>query len=249
MPVSALLSTDRQGDASLIRLSDFRAAVPSYFFSEAYAGSWRPALRRMVLQRLKAEVDQKATRKRARPLVAIKEPDGSLGADLLMSALPEARLVFLLRDGRDVVDSEVDALGHDGWVRQIAPDFGLEERDRLQFIRRRAVAWVARTEAVQRAYARHPESRRVLVRYEELLLDTGSNLRRAFDLLGLDANESDVEQRVEATRFDRLPANQKGPGKFARSAEPGLWRENLDEEEQAVLETIMGPKLRELNYA
>ena len=48
--------------------------------------------------------------------------------------------------------------------------------------------------------------------------------------------------------FENLHPEQKGPGKFARSASPGKWRDNFSEEEKKVLEKIMGPLLRILGY-
>ena len=40
----------------------------------------------------------------------IKEPNGSVGASLMMEALPESRMIFLMRDPRDVVASRLDAV-------------------------------------------------------------------------------------------------------------------------------------------
>src|ERR671916_2836743 len=45
----------------------------------------------------------------------IKEPNGSIGAPLLMEALPESRMVLLARDPRDVVSSAMDARSEGGW--------------------------------------------------------------------------------------------------------------------------------------
>jgi hypothetical protein len=39
----------------------------------------------------------------------IKEPNGSIGSPLLMEALPESCMIFLIRDPRDVVASSMDA--------------------------------------------------------------------------------------------------------------------------------------------
>jgi len=40
--------------------------------------------------------------------IIIKEPHGSLAADTISECLPNSKIIILLRDGRDVLDSEVD---------------------------------------------------------------------------------------------------------------------------------------------
>src|ERR687898_900818 len=47
--------------------------------------------------------------------LVIKEPNGSVGAPLLMEALPESRMILLVRDPRDVVASSMDAHREGSW--------------------------------------------------------------------------------------------------------------------------------------
>ena len=47
--------------------------------------------------------------------LAVKEPGGSVGAGLIMEALPESGMVLLIRDPRDVVASWLDATRKGGW--------------------------------------------------------------------------------------------------------------------------------------
>ena len=46
----------------------------------------------------------------------MKEPDGAVGAQLMMEALPESRMVLLVRDPRDVASSALDATKEGGWM-------------------------------------------------------------------------------------------------------------------------------------
>ena len=229
------------------RISDRRAQARSYFFNERYASTWRPGLRKLLLSRLGVEVeDVSLKRGAARPLVVIKEPDGSQAADLIMSLLPESKLIFLLRDGRDVVDSELDATRTDGWIAELLPGFERSEVDRLAFIRARAHAWLWRTEITQRAFDQHPPDLRRLVRYEELLQDPMGTLEPLAEWLSLELDR--LREAAELNSFDRIPPSERGPGRFARAAKPGGWRESFSDSESALLERIMGPKLRGLNY-
>src|SRR5947209_11699023 len=100
MHLGMFASSTGMGEAALpagVRLRDLRDD-DRYFFSDGHLRSWEPPLRKLILRGLAPHVPV-----RARYLV-VKEPIGSEGADLLLRILPSSRVLFLLRDGRDVVD-------------------------------------------------------------------------------------------------------------------------------------------------
>lgn len=233
-----------------VLFNTLRGDTPNYFFSHRYEDVWRPLTRRLILGRLRVEVETEARRGHVSdPIVAIQEPNGSQAADLILSLLPRSRLLFLLRDGRDVVDSEVDALQRGSWVEQMAGDLGDPTRDRLTLIRHQAHTWLFRTETVQRAYERHRSEDRLLLRYEDLLADTVGSLRAVSRWLSLAAGERELQQLVARHSFEALPPDSKGSGKFTRAASPGLWRENMTADEQAAMHEVMEEKLSELGYS
>ena len=162
-----------------------------------------------------------------------------------MSLLPGSRMIFLSRDGRDVIDSELDAVKPTSWAMRNYP--GFELGDRLDFIRYRAYSWLWRTEAVQRAYEGHDPGLRYMLRYEDLRADPDAVLLPLAEWLVLPADR--LIEAGRQTSFERLDPSKRGGGDFVRAAEPGLWRQNLDETEQGIVEDIIGPKLRELGYA
>jgi hypothetical protein len=103
--------------AERLRLNDLRADLPSYFFSRRYESAWRPQVRRLLLERFGAEIEAiRSARSLRDPVALIKEPNGSRAADIIMSLLPASRMIFLLRDARDVIDSELDGLAPGGWL-------------------------------------------------------------------------------------------------------------------------------------
>ncbi len=231
-------------DAGGLVFRELREDDPDYFFSNRFEDAWRPALRRLILERLRAQLGDDFAREGG--VAVLKDPNGSQAADVIFSALPGSKLIFLLRDGRDVVDSHLDLLQRGAWGR--LGDREVVDEDRLGFLEGRARVWLKRTEIVQRAFDALPPANRLLVRYEELLWDTRGELSRVFEWLGLDVDEDAVAKRVGDLAYDALPEERKGPGKFARAATPGLWRENLSEREQRMLDELMGPKLEELGY-
>jgi hypothetical protein len=248
--VSPILRAFADPGAPGFLLNSTRADEPSYFFSNQFAALWRPELRRLVLRRFGAQV-KLAEREHALndPLVVVKEPNGSHGAEFVMSLLPRSRMIFQLRDGRDVIDSLMHAQIGTGWLVGSPWVDGIEgEAQRLEFVRREARLWVNRTIAVQRAYDAHPPDLRIKVRYEDLRTDTIGTLRALVEWLGIDRSDEELEAAVEANRFESIRRRHKGPAKPFRSATPGLWRQNMNEREREVMTKTMGEKLGELGY-
>lgn len=223
------------------RLRDLRDD-DRYFFSDHHARDWVPPLRKLIVRGLAPHIPL-----RARYLV-VQEPNGSEGGDLLLRALPKSRLLFLLRDGRDVVDSVVDAYRPGSWLDEA---FGIGQdlvgQARLKLVEHEAEKWVARTQIVSRAYDRHPPEQRLLVRYEDLLADTPKTLQTIYSWLEVDP-PTGLLDRVRSNSFDALPASTKGSGRFHRAATPGLWRQNLSQDEQDCCAKIMGPMLTATGY-
>jgi hypothetical protein len=244
----------RDVDASALDSTNFlvrrlQSAKRDNFFAAEFRDVWGPALGEMMRRRFAAHAARYARQASARrTLLAIQEPNGSQSADVIMSALPRARFVFLLRDGRDVVDSGVAANKPGAWISQAFPGAtGVTEEDRFDFVDRAARKWLWRTEVVQQAFEAHAGPKR-LVRYEELRADTVNQLRSLFDWLRLDCGEGQLAEIADRHAFERVPAELTGADSFKRSASPGAWRENLTEDEQARVEEILGPKLREFGY-
>ncbi|MEK6326330.1 MAG: sulfotransferase [Actinomycetota bacterium] len=227
-----------------------RGDDPNYFFADAFAGCWRPEVRRLILVRLHAQAELAAREHSLHdPFVVVKEPNGSHGADVVMSLLLRSRIIFQLRDGRDVIDSMLHARSDGGWLSgPDRPGRIQSESERLGFVRRHSRLWMNRTLAVQRAYDAHPPELRIAVRYEDLRSDTVGTLRPLFDWLGVDRSDQELEAAAAALAFEAYPTRAKGPAKPLRAATPGLWRENMSDEARRVMNEIMGETLERLGY-
>jgi hypothetical protein len=218
----------------------------SYFFSDKYADVWEPELRRLILARFNAIVERAAERHPvADPLVALKEVDGGAAAPLIMSLFPRSRLLMLLRDGRDVVDSQLAARAPDGWL---AEGGWTSDSERVGFVEDRSAAWVTQMRAIGAAYDAHPPDLRQVVRYEELLADPAAGMRSLVDWLGLARSEHWIERSVAARSFAAIDDRHKGPRKFFRAAQPGSWRENMRPEERSAMNIVMADALGEFGY-
>ncbi len=235
-------------EPELTTLNEVKRHRASYFFSDRYEDAWKPALRQLIVARFDAQARDALASGSASgmPLVIVKEP-GSHVADLLLSLFPSSRMIFLLRDGRDVVDSWVAAHRPDAWaMREGAFAVAPERRETL--VRWLSTVWTYRTETVQRAYGAHEPSRRVLVRYEDLLEDPTVALERVCATAGVDAKPAELEQISQRNSYAAVPSADKGADKAIRSAEPGGWRRRMAPAEQRAMHEIMGKKLTELGY-
>ncbi len=172
--------------------------------------------------------------------LVIKEPNGSVGAPLLMEALPESRMILLVRDPRDVVASVLDAATEGGWLyesREGRTGAKRSETDRRpnSFVRERANVYRRGVESAWRAYDAH-KGPKVLVRYEDLGADTLGEMRRIYSALGIPVEVEDLRRAVAKHSWENVPEREKGRGKFYRRGTSGGWREDLTPKQAEVVE-------------
>lgn len=184
-----------------------------------------------------------------RVYLVVKEPNGSLGAPLIMEALPESRMILLVRDPRDAVASNLDAARKGGWLHEWADKGawkrkGLADRDPDGFVRMRADIYAQQVESARRAYTAH-KGPKALVRYEDLRSDTLGTMKRLYEALKIEVDEEKLRGAVETHSWENLPASEKGEGKFYRRAAPGGWREDLTPSQVAAVEAATAPLLNE----
>jgi hypothetical protein len=176
--------------------------------------------------------------------LVIKEPWGSAGAPLLVEALPESRVVLLVRDPRDTVAS---GFGSSGWNREGTDSNGgatPAARNPDRVIENMAEAYRRNMEGAREAYEAHrgPKS---LVRYEDLRADALGNMRRICSELGLAVNDAELSRVVEKHSWESIPEEKKGEGKFHRKASTGGWRDDLTPGQARVVEEINASTLEE----
>jgi hypothetical protein len=229
-------------------LADFKRKKRDYLFSDRFRDTWMPQLRDLISARFAAQAAQDiaAVGEIDRPIVVVKEP-GSHAADTIMDLFPQSSLIFLLRDGRDVVDSWLDAYRDGSWATDEGA-YPLDDTGRSALIRWQASVWLHRTEVVQETYARTDPDRRVLIRYEEMRADPGAALRKICATLGIEASGESLDGIAAANEFSRVPESHKGAGREIRRAEPGGWATHMSREEILEMHEILAEKLNELGY-
>jgi hypothetical protein len=187
--------------------------------------------------------------------LVVKEPNGSVGARLVLEAFPESKVIFLVRDPRDVIASQLDAVKPDSWygrarfessaaTAQFDPEGGsfvfsqpASEEEFVESLSRDVVASVT---ASQDAFDAHGGPK-MFLKYEDLRVNTLDFMRDLCSTLGLGVDEGQLARAVEAYSWENLPEDTKGEGKPRRKATPGGWREDLTPEQVEVVERVTAP--------
>jgi Sulfotransferase domain len=181
----------------------------------------------------------------------IKEPNGSIGAPLLMEALPESRMVLLARDPRDVVASAMDARSEGGWNYERNKQLYLQgqrvpaNKNPDAFAEGRAKNYLEGMGKAKEAYDAH-KGHKALVKYEDLRADALGTMKRMYSELGIEVDEGELAQVVKKHSWENIPEENKGEGKFYRKASPGGWKDDLTPEQAQIVERVTAPLLEQL---
>lgn len=229
-------------------LADFKRKKRDYLFSDRYRDTWVPQLRDLISARFEAQAAQDIAAAGGidQPIVVVKEP-GSHAADTIMDVFPQSSLIFLLRDGRDVVDSWLDAYKDGSWATDEGA-YPLDDTGRPALIRWQSSVWLHRTEVVQETYARTEPKRRVLIRYEEMRSDPVAALERICSMLGIEVSREQLDEIAGTHSYSSVPKADKGAGREIRRAEPGGWTDHMTRQEIIEMHDILADKLDELGY-
>ena len=204
-------------------------------------------------------------------IVGDKSPLHTDHVDEIFDFYPEARVIHIVRDGRDVAVS----LMHHFW--RLAKDKGgifdldpeeLAKRDAYledskSFLgsdngifsevrlRQMAVRWSRRVSKASRDGSNLFGPNFFQIRYEDLLTDPEEALRSMFGLLGANDADDIVERCIEVNRFEKLAQRWMGDEdseSFCRKGVIGDWRNVFTERDRQVYEEIAGDTLQQMGY-
>jgi len=163
---------------------------------------------------------------------------------------PEARIVHIIRDGRDAAVSAAHHARNFGRAKEVKrEDEGLFDEAQ---IRKLAADWDAR---VGRAVEDGPRlfgERYAEVRYEDLLAQPEREMARLLRFLGAASDEKSVARCVGAASFERLSKGrsrgEEDPSSFFRKGVAGDWRDAFTGGDRRVFEEEAGGLLERLGY-
>jgi len=231
------------GTAYYIRAGERMRGRKDYALGDDYREAWIQSIRNFVLEGANARFSDLGEN----GYLAIKEPNGSIGAPLLAEAFPESRVILLVRDPRDVVSSAMAAQKKGSWGdqwRAKADSSSLADTDPDEFARQWANMYTVSLGNAREAYVAH-QGPRAVVRYEDLRADTLKTMRRLYSALRIQVDEGELARVVERHAWENVPENKKGPNKPHRKATPGGWQEDLTSEQVRIVEELTVPILDE----
>ena len=218
----------------------------NYVLGEPTREAWTRALRDFVLRTAWAS-HPSVTPER---YLIVKEPGGAVGAPLLMAALPESRMVLLVRDSRDFAASVLDATRKGGWMQEGMDEWARKdidsEKDVQRYLRALSRQYVRQMSNGKKAFDDH-DGPKIMIKYDDLRTDTLRTMRDLCSALELPVTEQTLAQVVDKHSFENIPQRERGEGKFYRKATSGGWKDDLTPEQAKIVEDITAPLIEEFS--
>jgi hypothetical protein len=193
------------------------------------------------LRRLAARWLARALEPQHRFLVE-KTPADASSVETLATLFPDASVIHVLRDGRDVAVSA--AAAQRSWQRR--GDGSDPPPVRARHMWQFGLRWSSQVGAL-----RHQALTLPLpfyeVRYEDMHARPRQTARELFDFCGIPVDDDQLEQILEQTHFSKLP--RTGPEKFRRSGRVGDWQREWSRTELLLFTAAAGEVLEQTGYA
>lgn len=237
------LSVERELGSTYTREIDEHHDRENYFFSDKHKETWSFYLRKLILNRIYSQFQDLDS------MILIKEPNGSMASDIISSCLPNSKIIVVLRDGRDVLNSQITALSKGGYVIKRESRFEpLSGVRRINSIKRHSKQWVKLMDVLLKTYEKHNEKLKIMVQYDELRNNTFEELKNIYSFLDITNNDDTIKKLVGNSSFEKLDASKKGIGTVRQFATGGKWAETFSEQEIKIFSEIMSTTLKKLGF-
>ncbi|MDJ1181357.1 sulfotransferase [Roseofilum sp. BLCC_M91] len=162
-----------------------------------------------------------------------KTPQHVRYIDVILNQFPEAKVVEIIRDGRDVCVSYQARGKTQYWANQSTESV--------------IKIWKQAIRNGEKAKANPEISDRIYsVRYENLRTSPQEELTKIFDFVGLDYDQAFVDKIIDRTDISKI--KNKGEDQHVRKGSIGEWKTRLSSEDIALWEELAGDMLSRLGY-
>jgi hypothetical protein len=242
-------------------------ALPWNLWTDGYDEDLRNLCRLSVDYFLSKEVARTGRR-----IVGDKSPQHTENLDEIYEIYPDARIIHIVRDGRDVAVSAMHhwwrlARDREGGVFELTPeelrirDAYAEDRERFlsegrsifteERLAQLARRWEYRTGKGHRDGGALFGDRYLEIRYENLLLDTRTVFGKILEFLGASSEDRIIERCLRSSSFERASSRRQGeedPASFFRKGVAGDWREVFTERDRVLYKELAGGRLVQFGY-
>jgi len=242
-PITSLIGIGvKKTPKYLSRLYDIQRSNPDYFFSPHHEFNWIPLLKKLIIGRMYSQIQSFDKN------IIIKEPVGSHASDILLRTTPNSKLIFLIRDGRDVVASMLDTHSNESWMKWIDLISIDDNTNRKMMIEWYSILWNFIIEKIDQAYEHHDPKLRIIIKYENLKKDPLFELGKIYNFLNIKISTNELEEKINFFDFEKISPSKKGKGKFYRSAKINGWKDSFNFQEQKLMNSIMEETLKKHDY-
>jgi hypothetical protein len=182
-----------------------------------------------------------------KPVLIEKNPRNSLRIPFVHSIFPDAKFIYIFRDGRDVSCSLVPGIGGKEWSHTKPPSWK-EYYQNYSGVVRCAHAW---KEIIEISLNDLPDVPHIKVRYEDLISSPKQTAEKLFSFIGIDIHEDTI-------KFCKNISNETSSTYHAKHQDHWFqndhntrierWKENLSTNEQRVIIPLLAPTLHRLGY-
>ena len=225
----------------------------------------------VILRAMSDFILERDARREGKEIVGDKSPNSLLNGDavrLLQKVYPDARLIFLVRDGRDAVLSHrfqtfIDNPQHltkedeqilDSFLQDPQPFFDGERSLFTQKgITRAAHGWVDNVVETNDMARQLFDERYTALRFEDLLKNPWDVMTQIWSFLGASSDIAGLSDAVnsELTQNPDADWQQEKASKISFSlnkGKPGSWRDIFTQKDLQIFERIAGETLEEWGY-
>lgn len=209
------------------------------FFSRRYLPIWTSGLRELFFRMVRERFPQFG-----RHSLVVKEVNTPEIYPWLKLLFPQGRLILLIRDPYDVLDSYLDLQKPGSWNQS----FGDPSERANARVRKTAEHIRNTTLSALDAYETHPIEQRLLLSYEALLGDPIPSLIACGELVSVPIDAESARAVAEKHAFENY--DRAGPLQFRRQGRAGVWKSspNFDAEVLKTAEEVLAPLRGRLGY-
>jgi hypothetical protein len=242
-------------------------ALPWNLWSDGYDEDLKNLCRLSVDYFLSKEVARTGRR-----IVGDKSPQHTENLDEIHEIYPDARIIHIVRDGRDVAVSAMHhwwrlARDREGGLFDLAPeelrirDDYAKDRERFlsegrsifteERLAQLARRWSYRTQKGSSDGSALYGEKYLEIRYEDLLLDTPAVFGGILEFLGASSEDRVIERCLRSSSFERASSRNQGEedwGSFFRKGVVGDWRDVFTERDRELYKDLAGERLVEFGY-